>query len=131
VRFKKEFKQYIREITKRRIGCAERAIKKQQGKIPLFADQMTWPTPIERITAFDRATFEKFVEFRKTACAGWIEGRRLLREMDKDKKRQFLEFWNNSSIPGKAEYFLDSLEHFIKLNGGVDICGKGIQNRER
>jgi hypothetical protein len=37
--------------------------------------------------------------------------------MDKDKKRQFLEFWNNSSIPGKAEYFLDSLEHFIKLNG--------------
>jgi hypothetical protein len=112
MRYQKEFKPYVREITNRRIGCAKRAIKKQQNKIPLFASQMTWPTPIERITAFDRAAVKQFVGFRKTACANWLEGRRILRNMNSCKKQRFLEYWNNSSIPGRAEYFLDALRRF-------------------
>ncbi len=112
MRFLKEFKPYLRAITKRRIGCAERAIKKQKNKIPLFADQLSWPTPIERIIAFDEATLNSFMNLRKLACKQWLAGRRILRNMDKCKKKRFLTYWNNSSMPGNAEYFLDAIKHF-------------------
>jgi hypothetical protein len=112
MRFEKEFKPYKREITKRRIGCAKRAIQKQKNRIPLFADQVNWPTPIQRITAFDEATFKAFTNFRKLALKNWLEGRRMLRDMDTNKKKRFLEYWNNSSMPGKAEYFLDAIHNF-------------------
>lgn len=112
MRFSKEFKPYAREITKRRIFCARRALQKQRDKIPLFADQLNQPTPMERIVDFDKKCFSCFVRFRAMAAENWIEGRRLLRLMNIEKKKRFLDYWNRSSIPGKAEYFLDSVRRF-------------------
>jgi hypothetical protein len=112
MRFTKEFKPYKKAVTKRRISCAERAIKKQQNKIPLFADQITWPSPEERIEFFDQQCISQFNKFRQLSLNNWLEGRKILRSFSPEDKKLFLDFWNKSSIPARAEYFVDALKNW-------------------
>lgn len=112
MRFERHFRPFVREITKRRIGCAKRAVQKQRDKIPLFSDQIIWPDPVERIQKFDKENFDSIVLMRKRAAAKWVAGRLLLRSMPQKEQIEFLIIWNKSSVRGSSEYFMDAVRRF-------------------
>ena len=113
MRFQKELINiYEKKITKRRLSCAERALKKQRDKIPLFASQLVQPTALQRIQNFDADLMKQIVVYRHNAAKGWVEFRQKIKELAPGSKIKFLEYWNNSSCPGSSVYALTILRKF-------------------
>lgn len=96
-----------REVTQRRIANAERALKRQRDKLPLFADQIAaeQPTAEERCRGFDDGLYKFWQEHRDLEARMWRECRRAISVMPELDRKTLMVQWNQSNWPGNSVYF--------------------------
>lgn len=100
----------LRGMTPRRLARHAQSIKREQERVELFADQVAWETPEERIARIDTGVLAGWQRLRDSHAKGWREGRRLLRQLQAERQREILDAWNGKRwLPGSIEYFLDFL----------------------
>lgn len=100
-----------RPITNARLKAAERALKRQANKFPLFADQIRaeQPTAQERLEQFTQSETDWRKRMRDFNAQQWREGRRLLRSLPAEQHLGLIQKWNQKPCPADAGYFLDFL----------------------
>jgi hypothetical protein len=115
------FKRTRKEATPKKLKSAERRLKKEREKYPLLVDWITeqQPTAQEKVDAHLEGYQRWCQSFRSSTARGWKKGRQILRSLPAEDKARFLEYWNNSRIPGDACYFNDALRRFML--GKIDI----------
>lgn len=112
-----------REITPRRLAAAERALRLERERLPLFADQVAaeQPSAEERIKRIDAEHAGYWQSHRDLAASHWRWGRRILSEYPA-YGADILAKWEVSSIPPTAAYFADFVRRELRALG-VDIPG--------
>jgi hypothetical protein len=100
-----------RPITRRRLAAAERRLRIERDKTPLFAEHVAaeQPTPEQRIAAHDAQQAEYRRRDRRQWAAQWRECRAQLAAMPADQRPQFLLAWNNGYQPKDPVSLLDAL----------------------
>jgi hypothetical protein len=115
------FKKTRQAATPKKLKSAERRLKQERDKYPLLVDWIVeqQPTAQERVdTHLD--DWQRWCQSNRASTARqWRENRQLLRNLPAEDKARFLEYWNNSRIPGDASYFRDALRRF--MSGKIDI----------
>lgn len=109
MRFRREIRVVSRPVSAARLKAAERALRKQRERLPLFAAEIEaeQPTPKERIRKMD-AGFELFWADRRRWHAGvWRRWRAVLNRLPMELGTTVRNRWNLSPIPGEAVYFAD------------------------
>lgn len=112
MRFKKcQIKAEKREITTRRISRSKLSIQRQANKLPLFAEQIKdeLGDPTERLKKIDKESREYLQRLRDYNAKSWRKGRGALESFDEDARKQILNEWKLSPLPGSPEYFCDFL----------------------
>jgi len=110
MRFSPYIRADSRPVTRRRLAAARRTIQRERAKWGMFADQMTFETPEERIARIDAGVLAGVQLMRDNHAAMWRRGRRALFSLPPQRRRELLREWNgNHWLPGSPEYFLDFL----------------------
>jgi hypothetical protein len=109
------FKKTRQAATPKKLKSAERRLKKERDKYPLLVDWITeqQPTAQARVDAHLDDWQRRCQSIRASTARQWRESRQLLRNLPAEDKARFLEYWNNSRIPGDASYFRDALRRFM------------------
>jgi len=112
MRFNRRFKWQPRGVTLRRLASAERALKNQRDKLPLFADQIALeqPSALQRVQLADDATMRYEISSRDYNAELWRKSRKALYSVDIEVRRLLLKLWNGKrGYPGTPVYFADFL----------------------
>jgi hypothetical protein len=114
------FKKTRQAATPRKLKSAERRLKQERDKYPLLVDWIIdqQPTAQEKVDAHLDAWQRWCQSTRDSTARQWRENRQLLRSLPAEDQDRFLEYWNNSHIPGNSCYFADALRRFMsgKIN---------------
>ncbi len=115
------FKKTRQEATPNKLKSAERRLKKEREKYPLLVDWIIeqQPTAQAKVDAHLDHWQRWCQSIRASTAKQWRENRQLLRSLPTEDKTRFLEYWNNSRIPGDSSYFRDALRRF--MSGKIDI----------
>lgn len=107
-----------RGVTPRRLAAADRALRLERERLPLFADQVAieQPTATERIQQIDAAQVEHWQSHRDLAAKHWRWGRRRLADHPATATDIFAK-WETSSIPPTAAYFADFVRRELRARG--------------
>lgn len=103
-----------REITPRRIKCAEKALEREREQSGLFAGQLKQPTPIERIKAFDQGFHDWQCERRRAHATTWKRARSLLRQQPPSTQANLLFAWSVCGQPKTSEWFIVFVREFLR-----------------
>ena len=110
-----------RQVTRRRLAHARRTLERERAGWGMFADQMEFETPEERIDRLDADLQDYFQGLRDHNAAMWRRGRRALFCLPPERHQELIQEWNRMHwMPGTCEYFLDFLSH-----KGVNLEEKG------
>jgi hypothetical protein len=111
-----------RGSTPRRLAAAERALKRERDRHPLFASAVAAEqgTAEERIARFDRAAIVQEQSFRDLAARHWRLGRQWLASVNAEVREVLLAQWNASSVPADAAYFADFLRTRLRRWGIIE-----------
>ena len=115
------FKKNRQIATPSKLRGAEKQLKKEREKYPLLIDWIAeqQPTAQEKVDAH-LDDYQRWCQSMRAAAAKqWRENRQLLRGLPQQDRVRFLEYWNNSRMPGDSSYFRDALRRFI--SGKVDL----------
>jgi hypothetical protein len=114
------FKKTRQAATPRKLKSAERRLLKEREKYPLLVDWIAeqQPTAQEKVNAHLDGWQRWCQSTRNSTARQWREGRQLLRSLPAEDRDRFLDYWNNSGIPGDSCYFADALRRFMsgKIN---------------
>ena len=114
------FKKTRKPATPNKLKSAERRLKKEREKYPLLVDWIAeqQPTAQEKVDAHLDGWQQWCQSIRNLTARQWREGRQLLRSFPAEDRDRFLDYWNNSGIPGDSCYFADALRRFMsgKIN---------------
>ena len=115
------FKPYIRAdprpVTRQRLTAARKAIERERARWGMFADQMTFETPEERIARIDEGVLESIRYRRAQQAETWRRARRALFALPTQRRRELTREWNEHRwLPGDASYLLEFLR-----SKGVEI----------
>ena len=108
-----------RGTTTRRLAAANRALKKERDRRPLFAEQIAaeQPSPEQRIEDADRCLLDYDQAHRDLAAAHWRRGRRWLSAIPADVRAEIVDLWNRKTCPPTAAYFCDFVRRELKRRG--------------
>ena len=101
----------MRGVTPRRLAAAKRALKNQQDKTPLFAEQISekQPTPEERINGFD-SSMAKIQQGSRDKLASQIKQlRNDIRAMSRQDQREITSYWNDVWKGPRSPSYLSGL----------------------
>ncbi len=117
------FRRYIRyeesALSPRKIKAAERALRREQEKHPLFSTEIeeNQETPLERIERQKREWATRLQGLRDHQSRCWKEGRTIIRRWDRASRTAFLEQWNRRMYPAQGVYFLEYVRTYAQQNG--------------
>ena len=108
-----------RGITPRRLAAANRHLRLERERFPLFADQIAveQPSPEQRIVKADENWNHFWGKFRTFSASQWRFARRVLRSLPADRRRDLIQRWNASPYPKEAHYLLS----FLRVELGEDF----------
>ncbi len=110
-------KEIYKPDPKRSLAAAGRHIEKERAKVPLFADQLEFDTPEQRVERLEESKRRWTAEFRQHVAQTWRECRRALNRLPKKKRLALRREWDDRGwLPASCEYFAD----FLRKHG-VDI----------
>lgn len=105
------------ERTPRRIKAAEKAVKKELDKYPLFPELARFSNVDMRLEQLDDMSRHYWQNIRNQEAYTWRKFRRRLRTLDLQEQERFLNYWNSRNmIPGTAHYASDTLTQFFNRN---------------
>ena len=105
------------ERTPRRIKAAEKAVKKELDKYPLFPELARFSNVDMRLEQLDDTSRRYWQNIRNQEAYTWRKFRRRLRTLDLQEQERFLNYWNSHNmIPGTAHYASDTLTQFFNRN---------------
>ncbi len=118
MRFRRFIHATIRGVNPRRIKAAERALKRQRDKLPLFASEIAsgQPTPEERISRMDENFLKYWQHLRDGHAETWRRARRNLRALPEEEGKMLLDRWNKAPYPADSAYFADMVHNWIRKN---------------
>lgn len=103
------------EVSSRRIAAARRAINRQQAQLALFADQVRWPTPEERIEKHDTGFAMFSQDMRDKRARDWRYVRAFIRSIPQDVQRTILDEWSKSHCPGEPSYLWCKIRKHVAI----------------
>ena len=105
------------ERTSRRIKAAEKAVKRELEKYPLFPELARFNNAEMRLNQLDDLSKSYWQNIRDEEARTWRKFRRRLRSLDSSEQERFLDYWNSHGmIPGTAHYASDTLTLFFNRN---------------
>lgn len=109
VRYERFPRSTARPITPRRLQAADNALRRERERHPLFADEIAadQPTPAERLLEQEALQAAYWQRIRDHVAVTWRKARAILMSLPSEEQRGVRDRWNNTSCPGKAEYFAD------------------------
>lgn len=105
---------YAYERTNRKLKAAERRLRLDREKFPLFADEIAegQPTPEELLDARASAFVSNQQANRDREALNWWRARAELRSIPEPDRSAFIRYWNRSKCPGNAGYLLSYMNMF-------------------
>ena len=105
---------YAYERTNRKLKAAERRLRLDREKFPLFAEEIgeSQPTPEELLDSRARSFITSQQRNRDRAAADWWRARAELRAIPEPDRSAFIRYWNRSKCPGNATYLLTNMNMF-------------------
>lgn len=102
--------------SKARLVAAQRALKKEREKAPLFAAEIAaeQPTPEERVQRLDAGAEAWLTEHRQSIASSWHRSRGKLRAMPADQALAIANEWQYGYLPGSAEYLADLIHRRLR-----------------
>ena len=105
---------YAYERTNRKLKAAERRLRLDREKFPLFAAEIaeSQPTPEELLDARGRAFVENQQANRDREARNWWRARAELRAIAEPDRAAFIRYWDRCKCPGNAGYLLTYINMF-------------------
>ena len=105
---------YAYERTNRKLKAAERRLRLDREKFPLFAAEIaeSQPTPEELLDARGRAFVENQQANRDREARNWWRARAELRAIAEPDRAAFIRYWGRCKCPGNACYLLTYINMF-------------------
>lgn len=105
---------YAYERTNRKLKAAERRLRLDREKFPLFAAEIaeSQPTPEELLDARGKAFVENQQANRNREARNWWRARGELRAIPAPERAAFLRYWDRCKCPGNAGYLLTYINMF-------------------
>ncbi len=105
---------YAYERTNRKLKAAERRLRLDREKFPLFAAEIaeSQPTPEELLDARGKAFVENQQANRDREARNWWRARAELRAIPEPGRGAFVRYWDRSKCPGNASYLLTYINMF-------------------
>lgn len=105
---------YAYERTNRKLKAAERRLRLDREKFPLFAEEIgeSQPSPEELLDARARSFVTHQQDNRDRAARNWWQARAELRAIPEPDRSAFIRYWNRSKCPGNATYLLTYMNMF-------------------
>lgn len=102
------------ERTNRKLKAAERRLRLDREKFPLFAAEIaeSQPTPEELLDARGKAFLENQQANRDREARNWWRARAELRAIPEPDRATFIRYWNRCKCPGNAAYLLTYMNMF-------------------
>ncbi len=112
----------LRASTSRRVAAAERALRRERERYPLFAGQVAEEqgTAEERIARIDHSMIAYDESHRDLAARHWRLGLRLLASVNEEIRSLLIDRWNQSSVPADAAYFADFIRTRLRRWGIIE-----------
>lgn len=103
---------YVR--TNRKLKAAERRLRLDREKFPLFAAEIaeSQPTPEELLDARGKAFVENQQANRDREARNWWRARAELRAIPEPGRAAFVRYWDRCKCPGNAVYLLTYINMF-------------------
>jgi len=109
-----------REITPRRLACAERRLQKQREEVALFPELGPQESAQERCERISRENTAHWQRIRDHEAASWRKGRKAFRALPPEMKAQVEQrYWGNKFMPKTAVYLLEVLRE-VKIEAGIN-----------
>lgn len=105
---------YAYERTNRKLKAAERRLRLDREKFPLFAAEIaeSQPTPEEMLDARGRAFVANQQANRDREARNWWRARAELRAIPNPDRAAFIRYWDRCKCPGTATYLLTYINMF-------------------
>ena len=105
---------YAYERTNRKLKAAERRLRLDREKFPLFADEIgeSQPSPEELLDARARSFVTHQQDNRDRAARNWWQARVELRAIPEPDRAAFIRYWNRCKCPGNGTYLLTYMNMF-------------------
>lgn len=105
---------YAYERTNRKLKAAERRLRLDRQKFPLFAAEIaeSQPTPEELLDARARSIVTNQQDNRDRAARNWWRARAELRAIPEPDRSAFVRYWDRCKCPGNASYLLTYMNMF-------------------
>src|SRR3546814_3646832 len=105
---------YAYERTNRKLKAAERRLRLDREKFPLFAEEIgeSQPSPEELLDARARSFVTHQQDNRDRAARNWWPARVELRAIPDPDRAAFIRFWNRCKCPGNGSYLLTYMNMF-------------------
>ncbi len=106
----------MREITPRRISSVKRKFKREQERLPLFAEIIAeeQPSPEQHLIEFEQRYSLAEQERRNSTAKSWRRARKIIKAMPDAVKADFYARHHKSSAPKTAWYVLAMLHTFYR-----------------
>ena len=105
---------YAYERTNRKLKAAERRLRLDREKFPLFAAEIaeSQPAPEELLEARGKAFVANQQDNRDRAARNWWRARAELRAIAEQDRAAFVRYWDRCKCPGNATYLLTYINMF-------------------
>lgn len=105
---------YAYERTNRKLKAAERRLRLDREKFPLFSAEIaeSQPTPEELLDARGKAFVANQQDNRDRAARNWWRARAELRAIPEPDRAAFVRYWDRCKCPGNATYLLTYINMF-------------------
>ena len=117
IKFHREARYEPRGLTNQRLAAAKRKFKKEQERLPLFANEIAeQQTTAESYVLSKEEQIIKHEQDRRNNIANnWRRGRKVFYSMPVDIRRECIRKWNENRFkPKTALYFLMMLHTHFK-----------------
>jgi len=105
---------YAYERTNRKLKAAERRLRLDRAKFPLFAVEIaeSQPTPEELLDVRGKAFVANQQASRDREARNWWRARAELRAIPQPDRAAFIRYWDRCKCPGNATYLLTYINMF-------------------
>lgn len=106
------FRGRLREWTPRRLAAARRAVKREQGSVPLFPELAKYKTVDDRVKELDQNHLAFALKFRARHAEQWREARRRMKQLNPGTRHALALCWNQGGQPKDPVYLLDLIHDY-------------------